>query len=347
MINRQSVEIINHPFYKAADNIVNQIIREVRTNLKSVGPRHTPEDCDRELFYPYGNWYIRLSSINHYHPQFFFDIGQELLDEATEHEKKMGAHISKEGIYAVRAICAVMKNDLFQYRINLERMLMERGLYDPVTLDLANLINNEPVFYSVKREANLVFDENCVIRQLKDMRIFNEFDFLSTLSKLSPFHQKQWLTYVLNYRLLHVYLGRVDCPNYVHDQCYGFMQDVCVLFESALKDKKGSTKRFWGLLSQKISEPYKSNLLTVLNLSGRYPVHSITDFNTHFPSLLEEFKSLPNSEDIICYCIYICYICRNQILHNLTSRPIFHGNGEMTEKLIGILLTSIYAVDCL
>ncbi len=335
---------MNHPFYKASKQLEDDIIKEIDKNLSPLTNSYIPADSDRQLFFSYGNNYVILSSVNYFHPQFFFDIGTAIIEKIKEHEQRIGKEICKESVYAVMAICAVLKNDILNYRINLERMLKQRQLYNPTPTPLIDLINNEPVFGSVKREANKVFNENSVVKKFHS-GIFPELDFPKVCSNLSEFHQKQFVTYILNYRLLHFSLDKPNCPDIIFEHCYSLIQNLCVLIESHLKEKKSSTNLLWALLSNNINEPYKTILNSRLTLKTRFNTFDIPTFNTNLPLIIRELETKTDEEEIICYCFYIAYMCRNQVLHNITDHAIFHGDGLLTEKLIGILLSTVHFVS--
>jgi len=337
-------EILNHPFYQASRQLEEDIIKEVDNNLSALITSYTPADPDRQLFFPYGNNYVLFSSINYFHPQFFFDIGLKVIEKTSEHESRLKKEICKEGIYAVMAMCAVAKNDILNYRIYLEKMLQQRQLYSNTPTQLIDLINTEPIFGSAMREANRVFDDNSIINKFKT-GVFPDLNFTNVCSSLSVFHQKQFVTYILNYRLLHYSLNNPTCPDIIFEHCYSLIQNLCVLVESHLKEKKTSTNLLWNLLQQDINVPYKSILSTRLNLKSRFNTHDIATFNIHIPTIIAEFETKTDSEELICYCLYITYMCRNQVLHNITDGAIFHQNGVLTEKLIGILISAVHFVS--
>lgn len=337
-------QILNHPFYQASRQLEDDIVNQVDNNLSALTTTYVPSEPDRQLFFPFGNNYALLSSLNYFHPQFFFDIGTKVVEKTNEHETRIGKEICKEGIYAVMAMCAVAKNDILNYRIYLEKMLQQRQLYLHTPTPLIDLINNEPVFGSAKREANRVFDANTVVSKFKTGN-FPDLTFTNVCSSLSAFHQKQFVTYILNYRLLHYSLNNPTCPDIVFDHCYSLIQNLCVLVESHLKEKKSSSNLFWNLLQQNINEPYKSIMSTRLNLKTRFNTHDIPTFNTHLPAIIAEFETKTDQEELICYCLYVTYMCRNQVLHNITDGAVFHGDGILTEKLIGILISAVHFVS--
>ncbi|TDX00457.1 hypothetical protein EDB95_1482 [Dinghuibacter silviterrae] len=49
-----------------------------------------------------------------------------------------------------------------------------------------------------------------------------------------------------------------------------------------------------------------------------------------------------NQYDIVAYALYIAYMCRNQVLHSVAENILFYRDGEMTEKIIGVLIGAIY-----
>lgn len=337
-------KILNHPFYKASKQLEEEIINDIDSKLSLLTNTYIPSDPDRKMFFAYGDKYVLLSSVNYFHPQFFFYIGTKIIEKTTEHELRIGVEICKESVYAIMAMCAVLKNDILNYRIYLERMLEQRQLYVTTPASLIDLINNEPVFGSVKREANRVFNDNSVVQKFQS-GLFADINFTTTSTTLSLFHQKQFVTYILNYRLLHYSLDKTNCPDIVFEQCYSLIQNLCVLIESNLKEKKASTLLLWPLLTTYIDEPYKSTLSTTLTLKARFKTNNISTFNTNLPLVIAELDACTNPEQIICYCFYIAYMCRNQVLHNVTDVVIFHNDGIVTEKLIGILLSTVHFVS--
>ena len=337
-------QILNHPFYIASRKLEDDILNEVDINLSALTSSYIPSNSDSQLFFSYGNNFVLFNSVNYFHPQFFFDIGIKVIEKTKEHENRIGKEICKEGIYAVIAMCAVTKNDILKYRIYLEKMLQQRELYLHTPTPLIDLINGEPVFASVKRESSRIFEANSVVNNFKK-GYFPDFTFTNVCTALSIFHQKQFVTYILNYRLLHYFLDNPNCPEIIFDHCYSLIQNLCVLVESHLKEKKNSTNLLWKLLQQNINEPYKSILATRLSLNARFNTHDITTFNTHFSPIISEFESKDDPDELICYCLYITYMCRNQVLHNVTNSAIFQGDRILTEKLIGILISAVHFVS--
>ena len=342
--NKHMSQILNHPFYQASSQLEYDIVNQVDNNLDALTNTYVPSYNDRNLFFPYGNNYVLQNSVNYFHPQFFFDIGIKVIEKANEHESRIGKEICKEGIYAVMSMCAVAKNDILNYRIYLEKMLQQRHLYLPTPIPLIDLINNEPVFDSAKREANRVFDANSIVHKFKTGS-FPEISLTNVCTSLSDFHQKQFVTYILNYRQLHYSLNNPTCPEIIFEHCYSLIQNLCVLVESHLKEKKSSQNSLWNLLQLNIKMPYKSILSTRLNLKTRFNTHDIPTFNTHLPTIIEEFETKTNQDELICYCLYVTYMCRNQVLHNITDGAIFHGDGSFTEKLIGMLISSVHFIS--
>jgi hypothetical protein len=332
--------ISSHPFYIASENLVDHIINDVDMKLSSLLNTYIPSNNDNQLFIEYGNNYLLLNTWKYFHPQFFFEIGLEIIEKTKEHEVRIGKEICKESVYAIMAICAVFKNDILNNRIYLEKMLVQRKLYNSTPQILIDLINNEPVFGFIKRETNRVFNDNSFIQKLQGS-FFSGLDFTMLTSNLSIFHQKQFLTYILNYRLLHYSLDKPTCPDIIFEHCYTLIQNLCVLIESDLKEKKSSRHLLGKLITLDINEPYKSKI-SILNLIGRFSTNSISTFNTNLPQVITELDTCTNLEEMICYCLYISYMCRNQVLHNINPNLIFHKDGILTEKIIGILLSTIH-----
>lgn len=335
-------KILSHPFYIESKKLEDSILEDIETNLLKLDATYTPSNVDHQLFFPYGNNFVLLSTINYFHPHYFFEIGKTIIEKVEEHEKRIGLNICKEGLYSIMAVCAIQKNDVLNYRVYTERALHERASYTPTTPLLIDLIKSEPTFGSISREATRVIDSNSVIVKMKFH--FSDISFIEIADKLQNFQQQQFVNYILNYRLLHYYLDKANCPTVVFEHCYSLIQNLCVLFESALKTKKGSTKMLWNLISEDTNAPYKSILNTGLNLKSVYPTHDISTFNAHFPNILSAFEAEINPDNLVVYSEYILYMCRNQILHNLTDTACFHGNGQDTEKLIGILIFAIYSI---
>jgi hypothetical protein len=242
-------QILSHPFYQASKELVDKILHEIDTNLSALTSKYIPAESDKKLFFPYSNSYVLLSTVNYFHPQFFFDIGSKVVDKIREHEGYIGGEICKESVYAIMATCAVEKNDILNYRIYLDKMLEQRQLYLSVPTPLIDLINGEPAFGSAKREANRVFNDNSIINKFQK-GAFSYMNFTNTCSTLSLFHQQQFVTYILDYRLLHYSLNTSNCPEIIFNQCYSLIQSLCVLTESSLKENKASSKLFWNLLEQ-------------------------------------------------------------------------------------------------
>lgn len=333
-------QILNHPFYKASKALQNQIVNDIDANLSVLTSSYVPNDSDRKIFFPYGDKYVLLSTFSDNHAQFFFDTGREITEKVEEHEKRIGKAICKEGLYAIMSNCAVLKNDILNYRTYLEKMLKQRSLYNPASTSLINLINNKPEFGSMLREANRIFDANSIIKKMQ--AYFSPLDFTIVCTLLSDFQQHQFVTQIVQYRLLHFSLADPDCPNIAFEYCYNLIQHLCVIIEASLKDKKHSTLEMGKILLQQTNEPYKS----LLNANrAAYPTRSIPDFNLHFPNIVAAFSSCTVRDEMIAYCLYIAYMCRNQVLHNVDSSAIFHGNGLLTEQVIGILLVAVYFTD--
>jgi hypothetical protein len=223
-------------------------------------------------------------------------------------------------------------------------MLQQRSLYTITPTPLIQLIISEPIFGSLKRETNRIFSANSVLNKLA-LLYFPDLTFTDICTSLSDFHQKQFVTYIANYRLLHYSLSQSTCPSIIFEHCYSLIQNLCILVESHLKEQKTSPNLLWNLLTQNINEPFKSILTSRLTLKSRFNTFDISTFNTHFEPIILEFETTNDPEEIICYCLYITYMCRNQVLHNITSGAKFHGNGDLTEKLIGILISAVHFVS--
>lgn len=335
-------KILSHPFYIESKKLEDSILKDIDSNLSKVDTSYKPSHSDNQLFFPYGDNYVLFSSFNYFHPHYFFEIGRAIIEKVEEHESRIGLCICKEGLYSIMAVSAIQKNDVLNYRVYIERALIEKAKYSLTTPLLIDLIKSEPVFGSINREATRVIESNSVILKMKIH--FSDISFIEITDKLQNFQQQQFVNYILNYRLLHYYLDKADCPSIVYEHCYSLIQNLCVLFESALKTKKSSTKQLWNLISQDTNAPYKTILTTGLNLISTYPTHSISDFNTHYPNVLIALEAEANPDNLIVYSEYILYMCRNQILHNLTDTAYFHGKGKETEKLIGILIFAIYSI---
>jgi hypothetical protein len=337
-------QLQNHPFYKASGQLEDEIVNQVDNNLSVLTTSYVPSDPDRLLFLPYGDNYVLLNIINYSHPQFFFNIGIKVLEKTHEHEIRIGKEICKEGIYMVMAMCSVVKNDILNYQIYLEKMLEQRQLHLHTQPTLIDLIDSDPVFGPVKRNAEEVFEANTVVKNFK-RSCFPDVTFNNTCSFLSFFHQKQFLTYILNYRLLHYSLINPNCSDIVFEHCYSLIQNLCALVESHLKETKNSSNLLWQLLKNDINDPYKSILLTRLNLKTRFNTNDIATFNTNLPTIITEFEGKTDPEELICYCLYVTYMCRNQVLHSVTDAAVFHKDGILTEKLIGILISAVHFVS--
>lgn len=337
-------QIMSNPFYQASHTIHSKILSGVNQNLDALTNSYNPSADDNKLFFPYGNEYALNNMVMFFHSQFFFDIGKDLLEEVTVHEIRIGKEICKEAILAVMAVSCIMKNDVLNYRVYLERMMQQRRLYDPSSPNLITLISNEPVFGSVKREAERVFDVNVFIQKLKSS-LYTDISFSGVASTLTSLYQAQFVNYVLNYRLLHYYLIAPNCPDIVYEHSYSLIQNLCVLFESQLKINKSSVNLLGKLLSQDINVTYRTHYTTTLSLQSTYPTNNIATFNTHLPNVIAALDIATTDLDTVVYCSYIAYMCRNQVLHNISDTVIFHGDPILTEKIIGILLTSIYFMN--
>jgi len=335
-------KILSHPFYIESKKLEDSILKDIDMNLSKLDATYKPTNSDNKLFYPYGDNYVLFSTFNYFHPHYFFEIGRGIIEKVEEHESRLGLGICKEGLYSIMAVCAIQKNDVLNYRVYTEKALIERSKYSSTTPLLIDLIKSEPIFGSINREATRVVESNSIVVKMKTY--FPDISFIEIADNLQNFQQQQFVNYILNYRLLHYYLDKADCPAIAFEHCYSLVQNLCVLFESALKTKKSSTKQLWNLISQDTNAPYKTILTTGLNLISIYPTHSISDFNTHYPNILIAFDAETNPDNLIVYSEYILYMCRNQILHNLTDTACFHGNGQATEKLIGILIFAIYSI---
>ncbi|RBL92393.1 hypothetical protein [Chitinophaga flava] len=83
------------------------------------------------------------------------------------------------------------------------------------------------------------------------------------------------------------------------------------------------------------------------NLSTTYKVKSVSQFNNHFVTYLNELELAAKDNNDVKFkamLIYFAFVLRNQILHQNDDGMIYLLNVKDTEKVIGIMFASVSAI---
>jgi len=339
MFMEESIQYYQDCFTESGGS-VNYFRSEMQKILSRLDENYVPSQNDESLF----NLYVKFArgDLSHRFAHFTFKLGFHIEDKVKEREKEIGKEICKEALYSRMAICCLEKNDIFEYIIYLEKMLQQKKLYDATEVTLVDILNMEQEYDPIITEANRLIDvDNTITKRLKIF--FNNFSFINVLISISPFQQKIFMNQMITYRLLHASLMEKNCGDIIHEQSFNLIQNLCTLVETALKEKlKKPKSTFEPLLKYHLNEPYKS-VLENLNLFSVYQVkNSIHNFNKYIQRILPELETCSDKNAIVVFALFIAYLCRNQVLHNVSGEIAFRGNGKLTEKIIGVLLASVY-----
>lgn len=325
-----------------------RLIAEIEKRLQERSITTSYLFTDNRIFEPFVDLLTINLAARDYH-SFVYEIGSEIIEIVTLHEKKTGLKVNKSDLYFGMALSSIYKESTigasFYWEMSQSEESKITGItYNPVT-SIQNAVNRftsaiSPIEYGLKENSfyqNLLakhywignFKDNMV--NLHDPDIFSYFS--SGLRNRA-----------IAYRL------KTHFTDTIKMYAQELLNSLCILSEALLKAKPGITQNMFGKIIHTDIPTIAPSVATHIHgaggISSTYPSSNKIQFDISFPNLITHIKTTTLTDDELkAHVIWGIYMIRNKALHDYDNTLCYYTDNRLFADAIGLGFAAVSIIN--